>query len=112
MLARLCNTTPRSLESWFQSHLGCTVKQWLSRCQMEYAGLLLDVGTPLEEVANAAGFSSKAHFARAYKSKVGVHPARNSPMRKSDPRNDVSFRHALEVPVLPVNPCVARVIGL
>jgi AraC-like DNA-binding protein len=72
---------------------------------MEHAGLLLNAGTKLEEVAKQAGFSGTDHFTRAYKREVGTHPACNSSLRKSDPDNEVSLRDAPEVPVFPLNHC-------
>ena len=74
-LAETAGVSVRQLERLFQSHLGCTIGQHMSSLRLERARLLLrQTSLSVLEVAVASGFTSAAHFSRAYRSRYGYPP--------------------------------------
>lgn len=75
-LASIAGVSTRHLERLFQSRIGCTIGQHLKMQRLERArNLLRQSSLSVLEVAVASGFSSSAHFSRAYRKRYG-HPPR------------------------------------
>jgi transcriptional regulator GlxA family with amidase domain len=74
-LAETAGISVRQLERLFQSHLGCTIGQHMASLRLDRARLLLrQTSLSVLEVAVASGFTSAAHFSRAYRSRYGYPP--------------------------------------
>ena len=66
----------RSLERRFQSVLGHTLLEEITRCRVERAKRLLEeTDTPLKSIASQVGFSSVQRMAKVFSRSVGVPPA-------------------------------------
>lgn len=75
-LAEVAGVSVRQLERLFRSHLGCTIGQHTAMLRLERARRLLrQTSLSVLDVAVASGFTSAAHFSRAYKGRYG-HPPR------------------------------------
>ncbi|CCM76848.1 GlxA family transcriptional regulator [Rhizobium mesoamericanum] len=74
-MARIAGVTPRHLDRLFASHLGSTFLEQYRQIRLRHARRLLEQGPlSISEIAIATGFSSGAHFARAYRSLYGITP--------------------------------------
>ncbi len=75
MLAETAGVSVRQLERLFQGHLGCTIGQHLVSVRLDRARMLLrQTSLSVLDVAVASGFTSAAHFSRAYRSRYGYPP--------------------------------------
>lgn len=74
-LARLAGVGPRQLDRLFRDHLGATPGETHRRLRLVHARRLL-AQSPLSiaEIAQAAGFASASHFARAHRAEYGSAP--------------------------------------
>lgn len=76
-LARVGNLSVRSLNRYFQQHLGESVGQYLTRIRIGNAcRLLLDTQLPVALVAAQVGYASLAHFNRQFRALKAITPAR------------------------------------
>jgi len=74
----------RSLERRFQSVLGHTLLEEITRCRVERAKRLLEeTDTPLKSIASQVGFSSVQRMAKVFGRSVGVPPAAYRKSRRS-----------------------------
>ncbi|MBB6489516.1 GlxA family transcriptional regulator [Rhizobium lusitanum] len=74
-MARIAGVTPRHLDRLFARHLGSTFLDQYRRIRLQTARRLLEQSPlSISEIAIATGFSSGAHFARAYRSLYGIAP--------------------------------------
>ncbi|GMG81707.1 GlxA family transcriptional regulator [Paralimibaculum aggregatum] len=75
-LAAQAGISARQLERLFGKHLHCSPKKYYMDLRLQRArNLLMQTDMGISEVALACGFSSGAHFARAYRQTYGVGPA-------------------------------------
>lgn len=75
-LAHAACVTPTHLIRLFHEHLHTTPMRYLWTVRLEQARqLLTDTGLNISEIAYRCGFSSPAHFSRAFKSSFGLPPA-------------------------------------
>ena len=75
-LARLAGVGPRQLDRLFRDRLGATPGRIHRRLRLAHARRLL-AQSPLSvaEIAQAAGFASASHFARAHRAEYGAAPS-------------------------------------
>jgi len=75
-MARIAGVTPRHLDRLFASHLGSTFLDQYRLIRLRHARRLLEQSPlSISEIAIATGFSSGAHFSRAYRSLYGMTPS-------------------------------------
>ncbi|GES41542.1 AraC family transcriptional regulator with amidase-like domain [Rhizobium sp. ERR 922] len=75
-MARIAGVTPRHLDRLFASHLGSTFLDQYRLIRLRHARRLLEQSPlSISEIAIATGFSSGAHFSRAYRSLYGMAPS-------------------------------------
>lgn len=75
-LARETGIGVRTLERRFQEGLGTNPKRWIQERRLEKARTLLEAGATLAEACEAAGWSDVASFARLFRERTGMTPAR------------------------------------
>lgn len=78
-MARLAKETGigvRTLERRFQEGLGTSPQRWIQERRLEKARLRLEAGASLAEACEAAGWSDVASFARLFRERTGMTPAR------------------------------------
>lgn len=74
-VASAAGLSPRQVERLFRRHLKTTPARYYLELRLARArALLLHTGMPVLEVAVACGFSSAAHFSRAYRAQYGKPP--------------------------------------
>jgi len=74
-MARIAGVTARHLDRLFAAHLGSTFLEQYRRIRLQHARRLLEQSPlSISEIAIATGFSSGAHFSRAYRSLYGMAP--------------------------------------
>ncbi len=75
-LARELQLSPRHLLRLFRQQLGDTPRRYQQRMRLERArGLLVQTDLAVAQVAEACGFPSAAHFARAFRRQYGKPPS-------------------------------------
>ena len=75
-MARIAGVTPRHLDRLFAAHLGATFLDQYRRIRLQHARRLLEQSPlSISEIAIATGFSSGAHFSRAYRNLYGIAPS-------------------------------------
>lgn len=75
-IARAVGVHPVHLTRTFRHHFRCTPGEYLRRCRLERAAVMLAASAaPLAEVALASGFADQSHFANSFKRAFGVTPA-------------------------------------
>ncbi|GES52225.1 HTH-type transcriptional regulator GlxA [Rhizobium sp. NBRC 114257] len=75
-MARIAGVTQRHLDRLFASHLGSTFLDQYRLIRLRHARRLLEQSPlSISEIAIATGFSSGAHFSRAYRSLYGMAPS-------------------------------------
>jgi AraC family transcriptional regulator len=67
---------PGHLARAFRQRFGVTVCQYSRSLRLEWAASQLAGGTPLAEIALAAGFADQSHFTREFRRHFGVTPGR------------------------------------
>ncbi len=68
----------RQLDRLFQSHVRATPAQYYRDIRLDRArGLVTQTRMSITQVAQASGFGSQDHFARAYKARFGLPPSRD-----------------------------------
>ncbi|MDX6766533.1 MAG: AraC family transcriptional regulator [Candidatus Methylacidiphilales bacterium] len=75
-VARVAGTTPRTLNRWFQRHLGLPVQQVIIQFRMEWAARRLTMGMRVREVAGELDFPTPEQFSAAFKSWWKIEPRR------------------------------------
>ncbi len=73
-IARMVGVHPVHLASTFRQHYECTLGEYVRRLRIEFACREISTGTPLSDVALAAGFSDQSHFAKVFKRLTGMTP--------------------------------------
>ena len=74
-MARIAGVSPRHLDRLFAAHLGATFLDQYRLIRLQHARRLLEQSPlSISEIAIATGFSSGAHFSRAYRTRYGVTP--------------------------------------
>jgi len=74
-MARVLGLSSRHLLRAFHSTLGLSVREYLTRVQVEAAlALLVETDHRLESIADQLGFHSAAHFSRVFLAHVGTRP--------------------------------------
>lgn len=74
----------RHLERMFQRSLGQTPARFYLNLRLDHGrSLLADTDLPLAEVAVAAGFADKGHFAKAFRARFGCAPSRFGHRRRA-----------------------------
>jgi AraC family transcriptional regulator len=74
-VASVAGVHPAHLARVFRQRHGCTIAEYVRRLRIEHAcRALLDPETPQAQIAQATGFADQSHFARAFKSQVGLTP--------------------------------------
>jgi transcriptional regulator GlxA family with amidase domain len=75
-MARIAGVTPRHLDRLFAAHLSATFLDQYRRIRLQHARRLLEQSPlSISEIAIATGFSSGAHFSRAYRNLYGIAPS-------------------------------------
>lgn len=75
-LAGRLDVSPRRLQQYFFAQIHYSPGTWLGHLMASDAADLLIAGRPTREVAAILGHSSAASFARAFRSVVGIWPAK------------------------------------
>jgi AraC family transcriptional regulator, glycine betaine-responsive activator len=76
-LARRAGLTTRGLQKLFRRHLDTSPGSYYANLRLAAARRMLDLaGRPVLEVAAQSGFGSSSAFARAFRRRYGVNPAR------------------------------------
>ena len=92
-LAAKCFYNPSYFSRMFKEKFGMPLSEYLLRRRVEYAGRLLFFGdTPIETIAEAAGFCTKSAFYRAFGRVMGMTPGayrvktrgKGQPVKKQD----------------------------
>jgi len=74
-IARIVGMHPVQLCRDFKKHFRCTMGEYLRRCRVEKARLLLTkFDIPLSEIGLQCGFYDQSHFIRTFRKLVGVNP--------------------------------------
>lgn len=73
-LAALSYISNRRLGTLFRSVTGYSPGQYMLRCKLQQAKLLLLNGRSVEEACQTAGFNNPSNFSRTFKKHVGVSP--------------------------------------
>lgn len=74
-LAKLCGRSLSSFKRDFAQEYGEAPQAWIRRKKLERAAFLLETSDKnIEEIAEASGFASAAHFARLFKEQYSVTP--------------------------------------
>jgi AraC-like DNA-binding protein len=73
-LADSCHASRWCLNHFFLTSTGLHVHEWLVRLKQMDALWLLDQGLQLKDIADALGYSDRAHFGRAFKRVLGMTP--------------------------------------
>ena len=74
-LARQVNTNRLKLNQGFHAAYGVTPYQYLRDCRLWMAKRLLTLSTlSVEQIAGAVGYSSRNHFAKAFRKQTGLNP--------------------------------------
>ena len=79
-LARLVNWSPFYLLRVFRREVGLPPHAYLETIRIREAQRLLQLRTPLVDVAYAMGFSSQSHFTTTFKRLIGVTPGQYAKM--------------------------------
>jgi AraC-like DNA-binding protein len=66
-LAGLCKVTPRHLDRYILEKFGEPALHWITGVRFREAAALILQDRPIKEVADKAGYSTPAHFCRAFK---------------------------------------------
>jgi AraC-like DNA-binding protein len=75
VLARESGLSKYHLLRVFRARTGLTPWQYQVNLRLDHARLLLQLGEPASQVADACGFVDQSHFTRIFRSVVGVTPA-------------------------------------
>ena len=73
-LAELCRLSVRQLARGFRTSRGCSLGQYVVRCQIEHAKYLLSQGVGVGIIAGVLGFSSSSSFCFAFRRETGYAP--------------------------------------
>ncbi len=66
----------RALNERFQAELGCSIKTQLAGARVAYISrLLIETTTPIQEIAQMAGYEHDRHLSRYFKRSTGLTPA-------------------------------------
>lgn len=77
-LCRQAGISQRQLDRLFRAHVGASPAQYYRDIRLDRArGLVTQTSMSMAQVAQASGFGSQDHFARAYKSRFGLPPSRD-----------------------------------
>lgn len=75
-LARICDVHPVYLARAFRRRYGCAPAEYLRRCRLERALLMLQrVDSSLTEIAAACGYADHSHFTHAFRRRYGCTPS-------------------------------------
>lgn len=74
-LARLADTSPRTLSRLFAAETGVSLDRWRTRVRMQAALPLLAEGQPVHRVARRVGYATPSAFVAAFRRTVGVAPS-------------------------------------
>jgi AraC-like DNA-binding protein len=82
--ARVAHVTPNYFSECFHASTGTSFQDYLQGLRLRFAASLLGVSSlPVTEIAAAAGFSTLAHFDRAFKRRFGTTPGKYRQRRAS-----------------------------
>ncbi len=75
MISRGTYISRSTIYSTLNTHLGCTVSEFISQAKIDRAKELLQkTDLPVKDISDSLGFSSPAYFGKAFKEIVGVSP--------------------------------------
>ncbi len=75
-LARSAGMGTRTLERRFREATGTSPRRWIQECRLERSRELLEGGASLSQACEGAGWSDVASFARLFRERTGMTPAR------------------------------------
>jgi AraC family transcriptional regulator len=76
-LAQLAGVHPVHLARTFRARYRTTLGAYVRGLRLDWAARRLESGEePISEIALRAGFADQSHFTRAFRSRLGVTPAR------------------------------------
>ena len=74
-ISRGAHISRSTLYSTLNTHLGCTVSEFIGKVKIDRAKeLLRNSDMPVEDISNKLGFSSPAYFGKVFKKLVGTSP--------------------------------------
>ena len=82
-LEAVTGLTRYELARQFRTRYGTSPYRYSLLRRLDFARGRLRVGTPLAEVALAAGFADQAHFTRMFRSAYGLTPGRYARLRRA-----------------------------
>ncbi|WP_418983592.1 helix-turn-helix domain-containing protein [Alistipes sp.] len=98
-LAQECGTNRTHLSQFFNQELGCSFRDCINRCRVEYATrLMVQQSYKAEELALLAGFGSSTTFYRAFAREKGMTPQRWQELHGSETQGGGNPRPAPTVP--------------
>lgn len=74
-LARVCQTSLRTLQRHFRAQYNMTLGDWLRNLRMQTAYARITAGETVKEVAYDLSFKQLSHFSRVFKQAYGVPPS-------------------------------------
>ena len=97
-LAKVCQTSLRTLQRHFRAQYQMTLGDWLRNLRMQTAYARITAGETVKEVAYDLSFKQLSHFSRVFKQAFGVPPstlsvrcsARLRKMHAPEPLKDVN----------------------
>ncbi|GGB02584.1 AraC family transcriptional regulator [Brucella endophytica] len=72
--ARCLSTTERTLSRRFHGALGISFNEWRQRLKLVASLSMIEEGTPVQEIAEALGYSSPSAFIAMFRRQTGVSP--------------------------------------
>ena len=74
-LAKICQTSLRTLQRHFRADYGMTLGNWLRELRMRTAYARITAGESVKEIAYDLSFKQLSHFSRVFKQAYGVPPS-------------------------------------
>lgn len=85
MICRGTHISRSTLYSILNTHMGCTVSEFISNAKVDRAkDLLQKTELPVEDISDKLGFSSPAYFGKVFKKIVGMSPLKYRKMNLSN----------------------------
>jgi AraC-like DNA-binding protein len=83
-LARFAGASTRTVQRVFRAETGLRFAEWRRRLRLLHAAALIGTGTSVTSAGLAAGYQSTSAFVAAFRTELGVTPARMRSTRRGD----------------------------
>jgi transcriptional regulator GlxA family with amidase domain len=87
-LARLAGASTRTLQRVFRAETGLRFAEWRRRLRLLHAAALISSGASVTSAGLAAGYQSTSAFVAAFRTELGVTPARMRPIHADGTASD------------------------